>query len=107
MSNELKPCPFCGGEAEIAQYYNITEDTYCICAGCTQCGATVEETDDDHASELWNRRTVNVDELGKIADEMAGGNVKYTDYCSVEAAVDDANDYEAYVARRIRKEAGL
>lgn len=53
MSDELKPCPFCGGKAET----NLLLGNYCIT--CTRCmgaifparGMTKEE-----AIEAWNRR---------------------------------------------------
>ena len=35
MTDELKPCPFCGGEAE----FNSDEFGECVC--CKSCGATI------------------------------------------------------------------
>lgn len=37
MANELKPCPFCKGEAETHFQPLYTEDGVCI--RCTNCGA--------------------------------------------------------------------
>lgn len=69
MSEELKPCPFCGGKAKIkaiAKSYGFT--IWCACG----CGAQTEEfcpnmnKEDDtmenietckkRATEAWNRR---------------------------------------------------
>lgn len=50
---ELKPCPFCGGRARIADnrphYYTI----------CTECGCKgpLFQPTKDEAAEVWNRRT--------------------------------------------------
>lgn len=47
MSEELKPCPFCGGEAEY-------EGLYCY---CTRCGCRMEDDPDEaEAIAAWNRR---------------------------------------------------
>ena len=61
MTNkELKPCPFCGGEAEIGISLG---NTYVICKYC--CAATRQITIKannravDKAVEFWNRRANN------------------------------------------------
>lgn len=62
MNNmELKPCPFCGGEAD---YQNNKSDYWWI--QCLECGCTTSKyaTDlffggkygKDWAKEAWNRR---------------------------------------------------
>ena len=62
---ELKPCPFCGSEAEFSSgYYN---DLMSARVECTECIATTyadSDTYDDHTLdelenmviEAWNRR---------------------------------------------------
>lgn len=55
MSEELRPCPFCGGEAEFETYGG----TACAvtCRKC-HCGTpTVSLNDGERAVEAWNRRT--------------------------------------------------
>lgn len=52
---ELKPCPFCGGEARLwhPKEYDITLGS----VKCNSCGASTESfTDDDSAIEAWNKR---------------------------------------------------
>lgn len=53
---KLKPCPFCGGEAEIRKYvngYNIW-----FCARCDSCKITQTSTTqtEQQAIAAWNRR---------------------------------------------------
>lgn len=67
---ELKPCPFCGGEAEITEYHLSYE------VECSACEATLATSfsiyaDDDEKSSVrnelvkaWNRR-----DGGRHADE--------------------------------------
>ena len=52
MSEELKPCPFCGGKAAIKRNKTVLVD-------CTECTATVFQCADDPtwAIKTWNRRS--------------------------------------------------
>ncbi len=61
---ELKPCPFCGGKAEIYGDNGISLETgekcwryYIVCTGCPALvsGETEAETEKN-----WNQRTDNV-----------------------------------------------
>lgn len=62
MRNEkLKPCPFCGGEAEITKSYGLPLDGY-VYVECLNCGASVRRIKisadycaNDKAVELWNK----------------------------------------------------
>lgn len=56
---DLKPCPFCGGEAELYKHPRA------VCFGviCTKCKtstgmfySTFDKSAEDKAVELWNRR---------------------------------------------------
>lgn len=53
---ELKPCPFCGGEAELHDVYSI-KLYWCK---CEECGAETQAEDIiEKAIENWNRRVNN------------------------------------------------
>lgn len=64
---ELKPCPFCGGEAEYVYRAGILIAALCpVVVKCKECGAVTAYVDasteycaKDKAAELWNRRTEN------------------------------------------------
>ena len=48
---KLKPCPFCGGEAEII---SVNALTHCVhCKECNLLRAFISQKD---AAEAWNRR---------------------------------------------------
>ena len=48
--DELKPCPFCGGEAVLGMDFDWFY-VYCI-----NCQAQIEKTYKEEAIEAWNRR---------------------------------------------------
>ena len=52
--NELKPCPFCGGEAHLEQYQDAPE--YFAIVRCSQCDIKAVKDTDEEAIEAWNTR---------------------------------------------------
>lgn len=75
---ELKPCPFCGGKAEVKKNRVYTE--YGLCVHCTECNVHTKTTlydctyqyyhgqrdvfitremAEQRSAELWNRRANN------------------------------------------------
>lgn len=61
MANELKPCPFCGREAELITRKQCLADAYSVrctnkgCRGHTQRLVRVKHK----AIEAWNRRATD------------------------------------------------
>jgi Lar family restriction alleviation protein len=53
---ELKPCPFCGGEAEQTDF--VRQTTCCDYSEfvCKTCGASVSTLDSPHGRDAWNQR---------------------------------------------------
>ena len=57
---ELKPCPFCGGDAFSTDYTYHIHPGRCIVhfVECNRCHAMTNEYDTEtEANEAWNRRT--------------------------------------------------
>ena len=56
--DELKPCPFCGGEPTISAYYNTSTEWYlCSCSKCHISQTGSEYRFLFEAIKAWNRRT--------------------------------------------------
>lgn len=57
---ELKPCPFCGGEAKEVYRYDPFDgyqgDCGCFIASCSKCSTQIAERTKEKAIEAWNRR---------------------------------------------------
>lgn len=93
---ELDPCPFCGSNDVVM--YGTGVGWY---ARCCDCAAASDLRDSrDEAVAAWNRRTVDVDELIEIADELG---VFWMTPSDKRTALERKADY----SERIRKAVGL
>ena len=99
---ELKPCPFCGGKActysETTYPLDSGHEWICFCKTCDAQGE-IGETEEE-AVRNWNRRTVDVDALEDIAEEL---DARFY-------VVDDGQgltDYADEIIARIRKAVGV
>jgi Lar family restriction alleviation protein len=52
---DLKPCPFCGGEAVVLGYEPMRR-AYEVC--CTHCNVRLFGPEQKSRDEMWNRRAV-------------------------------------------------
>ena len=62
MEEKLKPCPFCGGEAELINIDAARVNGICnpITVRCKECNCNVNWfCKEQKAIEVWNRRTSN------------------------------------------------
>ena len=81
MEVELKPCPFCGGDAEYYTDNGPTGEVYGW-VGCNQCDAMSCHIDvrsmqpeETHPIDAWNTRAEQAAELAKfkaLAETLAG-----------------------------------
>lgn len=81
---ELKPCPFCGGEAWLNDYEAKYSDLppKSRCPQCRSCGASLGYlTTPAKATEAWNRRAA-----------LAPGSGDHAEMASLKAAMSKSND---------------
>lgn len=72
---ELKPCPFCGGEAEITKWY----EGYFVECREQHCGGTIGAYKTEaEAIEAWNTRA-----KGCSADRTCGSDQECGRYCEI------------------------
>lgn len=126
---ELKACPFCGYEAdcisEDAGWDSCGENLWRVNISCMSCGANIEIErrcdrllrDDDiegetcHALEelaaaMWNARSVDRDELLRIAEELeVDFNLPDENYCGT-IPTEEVLEFERAMAARIKKAVG-
>ena len=59
--SDLKPCPFCGGEAEAIKAHHIFENPYVVICSNEKCRASLGmfSKTKEEAIEAWNRRVDN------------------------------------------------
>lgn len=73
MGDELKPCPFCGGEATFAAHATAEEMDYgIICRtmaviGCDACEFCMSGETDEETVAKWNARAAVTDEQFSLA----------------------------------------
>lgn len=67
MSNKLKPCPFCGGEAEYGAN-SVQGYEYVRCASCKARTWSCYETK-EQAAQAWNTRAERTCHLERIPYE--------------------------------------
>jgi Lar family restriction alleviation protein len=64
MTDKLKPCPFCGGEAELFEIKGANSDLIAYMVGCIEGSCEIrpsiqKQLDKEGTIELWNRRADN------------------------------------------------
>ena len=101
MSENLKPCPFCGHDA-VARAVGVGWEVV-----CSNCSAIIgPRLSLQGAIENWNRRAIDVDALCEVADELKCA-YRPEDYASVDELCWLSNDAEKALAKRILDAVGL
>lgn len=101
---EFKPCPFCGHDAIVFGFGEIT-NVVCSNEKDCGCGMTCTVRTPEEAARIWNRRTVDVDALKEIADEIEEPWPPDVEY-SGKVPIEDVREFEHETAERIRKAVG-
>lgn len=119
MTEKLKPCPFCGGEAKTKHEEDNTS-LIIYCPTCSRDWNLKEEApgerwaadfdfcgwgkeDDGAAIAAWNRRAIDRDALLKIADDL---DSSWAEFFEELIACEDVDKFEQSIAARIRKAVG-
>lgn len=100
MSEKLLPCPFCGGEAEIALGQSDFDGAEIFCVKCSaSCGHFENDPMAEKAIAAWNTRTTQQQPVGEalalarkalesVKSHKVGG--EYVGLSSAKTLVDDA-----------------
>ena len=98
MSDDLKPCPFCGWDAPYVRTTGLETEVYC--QSCTAVGPLVhsvrpDEDVDEVAIELWNRRALEarIKHLERERDEVWNAAVEAAAAALRQALVDAAHSH--------------
>lgn len=72
MTNELKPCPFCGGPARVWLEGDGPTYQHVWCNNTVSCGANIDAPDPAiSAVESWNTRTEAAAEIKRLREALA------------------------------------
>ena len=104
MSDDLTPCPFCGGEAEAANYA-IEAAVRCMDCRCAITRQHPQHNDDgyDEAISAWNARTTrtNTATIKAAVDMMADQHGWVRTNSEWNAAIKAAADAATYIIQNI------
>ena len=56
MNDELKPCPFCGGEADLNNVSVKLGEQWLWSIECVECGVFIDREEKDYVIKAWNTR---------------------------------------------------
>lgn len=103
MTDDLKPCPFCGWDVPYVRTTGTETEVYC--QSCTAVGPLVasntpEENVDSEATRLWNRRA-NTATIKAAVDMMADQHGWVRTNSEWNAAIRAAADAATYIIQNI------
>jgi len=112
MTSELKPCPFCGSEAQ--QRSSVIErgdygDTIRYNVGCPQCDASAGWDDyEDVAVSAWNRRAPSeaVGLLREVLAWLEDKRMGTINYMEGTAFYEDKDEQTAKIRRFLAAQEG-
>ena len=88
ITQSLKPCPFCGGEAELSRDQNVNAGAVCEMVACASkfCVVTLYHRTEAEAIAAWNTRAslAAQDGLVEALERISSGRSSVTE-CSLIA----------------------
>lgn len=115
--SELKPCPFCGGEANLVNIWNCLSSV--VCSSCGAAIGKVKKSPNDFRTrdeviDAWNRRPaakelvaniiIDEEQLQRMFDEVVETTIDCADLLAVADECDAAGG--TVWAARIREAVG-
>ena len=91
---DLKPCPFCGGEAQLIKLTDIDVKVSCI-SNSGWCDAEVQREDADTCIEAWNTRTHGWQPI-ETAPKDGTGFIAYSPTHGIKTPVSWNKDYRRF-----------
>lgn len=103
MTEKLKPCPFCGGEAQIIRCNSGKYQCFCRNCGCAQ---TMFFDSPEEVPEEWNARPIENELVEKIEKLERENHILRLDLAEIARGFDeDGFEYKREGMMRIAKEA--
>lgn len=99
MSEELKPCPFCGGEAHFMKVKHVIGIWYAVCCDDEECLGHEQSrlyTLRRLAADAWNRRaerTCRIEVERRKVSQTQTAVVKSCSECGFEFGVEKENTF--------------
>ena len=100
MTEELKPCPFCGGEAKCIEFYGLY---HVICCNCHIAGKDCSTR--ESAVSAWNTRLIE-NELSEKIEKLEAENTRLREALEFYANTDVYEYYDKYESTAIQNEGG-
>ena len=100
MTEELKRCPFCGGEAKCIEYYGLY---HVVCCDCYTTGRDCPSI--ETACKAWNARPIE-NELHKKIEKLEAENTRLREALEFYANTDVYEYYDKYESTAIQNEGG-
>ena len=100
MTEELKRCPFCGGEAKCIEYYGLY---HVVCCDCYTTGRDCPSI--ETACKAWNSRPIE-NELHKKIEKLEAENTRLREALEFYANTDVYEYYDKYESTAIQNEGG-
>ena len=100
MTENLKRCPFCGGEAKCIEYYGLY---HVVCCDCYTTGRDCPSI--ETACKAWNSRPIE-NELHKKIEKLEAENTRLREALEFYANTDVYEYYDKYESTAIQNEGG-